>query len=309
MKGTHIRIMAAMLAVVSLVLFGGFPTALAATTADGSTGEPKAEEQSKEVQAVEEDVQERVETAANDRRQQIIAEAAAAITETRNALQALEQEKPDEALAALERTTGKLELLLARDPELSLAPTAVGVVTYDLYANPDTIRQSIALAEEHLEDGNVQEARRLLDLLASEVVYSVTSIPLATYPDAIKKAVPLIDDGSIDAAKSVLQRALNTLVVTDYVSPLPLMRAEELLARAEELTEKRDRTEQESEELTRVVEAVRDQMEIAKLLGYGNEEDFETFETQLRAIEVKTESGGSGKGWFDAIKQTISDLF
>ncbi|MGL1204106.1 YfdX family protein, partial [Vibrio parahaemolyticus] len=47
----------------------------------------------------------------------------AAVSETGNALKALDEGKKDDALADLEKTTGKLELILARDPQLTLAPT------------------------------------------------------------------------------------------------------------------------------------------------------------------------------------------
>lgn len=291
-----------------LVLSGGMPVAYAGAAVNPVENE-QPEQQSEPVQSVEAEVQERVTAAANDRREEISAEAAAAISETRNALRALDNDNPEEAIAALERATGKLELLLARDPDLGLAPTGVTASTYDLFAHPDTVRQAIALAEEQLEEGNVPEARRVLGMLASEVVVSVSSIPLATYPDAIKKAVPLIDDGSLEAAKGVLQRALNTLVITDYVLPLPLLRAEALLAHAESLAEKAERTEEEAASLSNTLDAVREQIEMAELLGYGSEEEFDTFERQLDELVAKTEQGDSGEGWFDSIKTTLSGLF
>ncbi|MCG6863248.1 MAG: YfdX family protein, partial [Chromatiaceae bacterium] len=114
--------------------------------------------------------------------------------ETANALKALDEDKPDEALAALEKATGTLELILARDPGLALAPVDVEVVTYDLSASLDTVKTIIEEAEDYLEDGEIQKARRpLVANLASEIRFLTTNIPLATYPDAIKAVTPLID--------------------------------------------------------------------------------------------------------------------
>ena len=70
-----------------------------------------------------------------EKRKQITAEAMAAVGETRNALKALDEGKKDEALAALEKTTGKLELILARDPQLTLAPTNVSEITTSIMAD------------------------------------------------------------------------------------------------------------------------------------------------------------------------------
>ena len=73
------------------------------------------------------------------KRKQIIQEAVDAINQTKKAVKALEDNKPKEALAALEAATGKLELTLAREPDLALAPIDVDVTTYDLYA--EIVRQ------------------------------------------------------------------------------------------------------------------------------------------------------------------------
>jgi hypothetical protein len=47
----------------------------------------------------------------------------------------------------------------------------------------------------------VQKARVLIRDLASEIIISVVSIPLQTYPDAIKAVAPLIDRGKIRPAQ------------------------------------------------------------------------------------------------------------
>lgn len=105
--------------------------------------EPQA--QTPTAEAVQPKVDKKATDEALEKRKQIIAEATAAIRETKKALKALEVEdkKPDEALKALETATGKLELILARDPELALAPVDVTVVTHDLLVDLDTVRKAI----------------------------------------------------------------------------------------------------------------------------------------------------------------------
>lgn len=242
-----------------------------------------------------------------EKRKAILEEATVAIRETQNALKALDDKKNDAALAALERATGKLEIILARDPELALAPSGVGAVTYDVLASIDAVKDVREQAEDALGDGRVQEARRLIRNLASETVISTTNIPLATYPDAIKLAVKLIDDGKTEEAKRVLQTALNTLVITDVVIPLPVTTAENLLKEAETLAEKEDRSDEENKRLTGLLEEARTELEFAQALGYGSKKDFENLYEQLDQIEDKTEGGKSGKGFFDKIKGFLGD--
>jgi len=178
------------------------------------------------------------ENAISQHRKKIIDEAVSALAETKNALRALDEKKTEEALAALERASGKLNIVLARDPKLALAPIDIGVTTHDVYATLDTIKKAKEQAEEYLEDGEVQKARVLVRDLASEIIISVVSIPLQTYPDAIKAVAPLIDRGKIDEAKVAIEVALSTLVVVDHIIPLPLVRADVKVAEAEALAQK-----------------------------------------------------------------------
>jgi hypothetical protein len=244
-----------------------------------------------------------------EKRKQITAEAMAAVGETRNALKALDEGKKDEALAALEKTTGKLELILARDPQLTLAPTNVSEITTSILADAAKVRQIRSTAEELLVAGQVQAARHLLEALASETVISVSNIPLGTYPDAIKQAAKLIDDGKQDQAKTVLQTALNTLVVTNTIIPLPVVATQSLLKDAETLAEKKDRSFDENKKLNDLLAASRTQLEFAEVLGYGTRQDFKDLYAELDTIRSKTSDGKSGTGFFNDITHSLTGLF
>lgn len=152
-------------------------------------------------------------------------------------------------------------------------------------------------------------ARPLVANLASEVVFRTTSVPLATYPDAIKAITPLIDAGKTEEAKAGLRAALNTLVVTEEAVPLPILRAEQLLDNAEALAENEQRTAGDNETLKDLLAAARSQLQMAELLGYGTEESFQPMYDQLDLIEDRTAGGKGGKGWFDRIKHQVSELF
>jgi hypothetical protein len=242
-----------------------------------------------------------------EKRKEIVEEATTAIRETQNALKALDEKKNKEAIAALERATGKLTILLARDPELALAPAAFGVVTYDLLADIDAVKALREEIKDALDDGRVQQARHLIRNLASETVISVSNIPLATYPDAIKRAANRIDDGKIEEAKQILQRALNTIVITDTIIPLPVVSAEELLKEAESLTEKAARSKEEDEHLAALLKDARTELKFAQTLGYGSKKDFKNLYEQLDQIENKTKGGESGIGYFTRIKGYLKD--
>ena len=243
-----------------------------------------------------------------EKRKKIAEEATAAIRETQDALKSLDAEKKPEALAALERATGKLELILAREPKLGLAPTGVSTMTYDVIGDIEAVNAARKKAESLLKDGRLQQARHLIRNLASENVISVTNIPLATYPQAIKAAVKLIDDNKVEDAKHALQSALNTLIVTDTIVPLHVVSAQAELKTAEQLTDKKDRTAEENTKLKALLKQARTNLEFAQALGYGTGKDFKELYDQVSEIEKKTEGGKSGVGYFAKAKASLSNL-
>lgn len=242
-----------------------------------------------------------------EKRRQITSEAVEALRETQNALKALDEKKTADALAALERASGKLTIILARDPKHALAPVEAGAVTHDILADVDAVKALRKEITSAIEDGRLQAARHMITNLASETVLRAISIPLATYPEAIKSAVRLIDKGRIDEAKAVLQTALSTLVVTDRIIPLPVVIAENLLKDAQALAEKPSRTENENKRLAAFLFHARTELNFAEALGYGTKKDFKNLFDELSQIEEKTQGGKSGKGFFDRIKGFLGD--
>ncbi|HAW8126502.1 TPA: YfdX family protein [Escherichia coli] len=228
---------------------------------------------------------------------------------TKSALAALDGKDTARALATLAEVTGKLELIVAREPTLALAGVDVRTIVHDLFANTETIEAMTDEALDALKHGEVQQARHVLALLASEIVITVTNIPLASYPAAVKAVVPLIDQGKIEEAKAALQSALSTLVEERSVLPLPVLRAKLLLKRAEPLVEDGQRSEASNERLETLLNEARQQLEMAELLGYGKRKDFEPLYAELKKIKEKTGGGGFGKGWLDEVKAKLSKLF
>ena len=267
--------------------------------------EPKPEV----VTEVQPEVQKETDSQAADKRKQVLDEAVSALSLTKSALAALDEKESARALATLAEVTGKLELIVAREPTLALAPVDVRTIVHDLFANTETVEAMTDEALDALKHGEVQQARHVLALLASEIVITVTNIPLASYPAAVKAVVPLIDQGKIEEAKAALQSALSTLVEERSVLPLPVLRAKLLLKRAEPLVEDGQRSEASNERLETLLNEARQQLEMAELLGYGKRKDFEPLYAELKKIKEKTGGGGFGKGWLDEVKAKLSRLF
>lgn len=243
-----------------------------------------------------------------EKRKEILKEATNAISNTRDALKLLDEKKEKKALEALEKASGKLQIILARDPDLALAPANVTSETFNIFSSIAQINVIRDRAEDALEDGRLQEARRLIKNLASETVVSVTNIPLATYPSAINLAAKSIDKGQFEEAKNILQTALNTLVITETIIPLPVVHAQENLRQAEILAEKADRNKEESERLADFLKSARSELTFAEALGYSSKKNFKHLYEQIKQIEKKTQEGKTEKWFFAKIKSFLNDV-
>ncbi|GAB4168193.1 MAG: hypothetical protein Kow0020_01450 [Wenzhouxiangellaceae bacterium] len=82
-----------------------------------------------------------------------------------------------------------------------------------------------------------------------------------------------------------------------------------MVAAAEQLAEKSDRSDDKNQELATLLADARKQIELAEALGYGTKEDFAPVLESIREIERKSAGGKSGKGWFDTLKQQLAELF
>ena len=271
-------------------------------------GKPTAEPKSAESKSVDPAVSGEVERLEAEKRRALLQDAQSAIDETRAALAALDQGDKQAALASLERVTGKLDLLVARDPKMAFAPMAVTTAVLDLYAAPATVKAAVAQAKDDLASERVQHARHLVENLASEADIQVTSIPLGTYPAAIKAVAPLVDAGKADAAKAALYAALNTLVVDIYVVPLPKVRAEAMIGAAGSLANKRDRNDDDKKQIRAFIEGTRLELQLAEALGYGTKDSYKPLYAQIDDIQKKTEGGDSAKGLFDKLRQSLKNF-
>ena len=248
------------------------------------------------------------ETTARDGATQVMEDALQALKETDAAIKALADKKNDEAIAAIERAVGKLEVTLTHNPDLALVPVDVKTTVLDTALTPEQINTTKRAALRLMKDHQLQKARMLITPLASEVDIDVTYIPLGTYPLALKSAAALIKDDKVKDAEAVLGNALATLVVLQEVQPLPMLRAAVLIAEAAKLSEKADRTDKENARLAKLLDALDAEIALGKALEYDTAEVFEAFEEQMKDIRKKTKNGGSGEGFFTRLKEMFTGL-
>ena len=171
-------------------------TVNAATQTQNQTQSPpdlQKQRQEAEQQARPEIEQERKQ-AEDEASKNLDQEAMAAIDETQKAIDAIAANKTDQAMAAIEQATGKINILLARNPATALIPVSLEVDVIDAAPHDSKAIAEIAKnASKAMDDKNYPAARVLLYALTSEIRVRTYNLPLATYSAALQEAAHLLD--------------------------------------------------------------------------------------------------------------------
>ena len=261
----------------------------------------------KEHKEVTKKVQEAKDNYIEQKDKQIANEAVDAINMVVDVIEHLKAKKKEEALSTIEKVLGKLEVLIARDPNLQLVPVNVQEQIVDFPGTLDDIAAAKKEVIRLINEAEVQKARDIMLNLASELDIYVTALPIGTYPVAIKAIIPLIEEQKYDEAIILLTEALETLVLEKIVLPLPIIRAEQAILRASELT--KDKEDAKKEELQELLAYAKEQLLLAQALGYGKiHEDYKPLLEEIEKIETILKSEESTKDIFENLKEKLSSF-
>ncbi|MCF6240872.1 MAG: YfdX family protein, partial [Bacteroidales bacterium] len=226
------------------------------------------------------------------------------VAETQNLLQLIEANKKDEAIKYGHQLIGKLEVLLAKDPSLSLIPVDVNFQKNELITDIESVRDLVKSAQEAMDAGYYQLAGDLLENLHSEMIINSLYIPTATYPDAIKVAVASLEDGRTDAAKSILQEVLGTIVVEKTILPLPVLKAEQMVVEAAKVDSV---NHENADKVINLLKNAEYQLLLAEEMGYGKKDaEYKDLTDAIMNIQKSVEEKSDSQSAFDSLKVKIS---
>jgi hypothetical protein len=237
------------------------------------------------------------------RRQQLAKEAIIANDEILHSIFYLKKNNTRDAYKMLEKADGQLNILLARDPHLKLAPIGVRASISDLEASPQTIKKAVKDAESDLDKGKIQTARLMLSPLVSEMHIETDFVPLEIYPHAIKQASREIQESKIKAAEATLADAMSSIVTNDEIIPLPPLKAEGDMIEAEQLLNK-DKVKNKDAVLA-LLKSADTNLANADALGYGKHPDIKK---EIASIKSKVEGGASNPGLFARVRNMFHKI-
>ncbi|MGZ4963368.1 MAG: YfdX family protein [Limisphaerales bacterium] len=286
----------------------GLGSASAAQNQNQNQSQPSSDvqEQRKEAeQKARPEVEQQRKQSQQQAEQSLDKEAIAAINETAQAVKALSENKTNEALAAIERATGKINVLTARNPATALLPVAVEVEAIEA-APQDVkeIRERGQAAIFAVGSKDFPAGRVLLEGLISELRVRTRSLPLGSYPIALREAARLIDQKKTKEASDVLLTGLNTLVVVDQVAPLPLLLAKSAIDEAQKVRD------QDKDSAQKHLAAAKQELQRAKELGYASKDpEYVSLDKAISNLEKQIRGNGDTSALFANLKQRVQSFF
>ena len=216
-------------------------------------------------------------------------EAINAVMLTQKVLVDISKNDTKTAIKDIEKAIGKLEVVLAKRDAPLMLPIDTSVSAYEYSAKSSTIKKGLKIVKDLLDSGKVQEARRFLNTFQSEIDIVTVNLPLASYPASLKLAASYLHDNKVKEAKDILEMALNTLVTTKVIIPIPLITADALIHDAKKIAKK------DKKQALKHLEMAKEELKKAELLGYTSDSDV-TYKMLNQAIQkVQKEIKGKNK--------------
>jgi hypothetical protein len=234
-------------------------------------------------------------------RKTLVKEAVIANDEILHAIFNLEKKDTKRAFDMLGKADGQLNILLARAPKLKLAPIDVRASITDIDVSPEKIQKAVKDAKDALDDGHIQTARTLLAPLASEMHIDTDYLPLETYPDAIKIASREIQASKLEDAEATLADALSSIVTSEEVIPLPPLKAQGDILKAEKL----QKQGKDKQAVLSMLDNADQELADAKALGYGS---YQQLRKEIASIKNKVDGGSKETDLFEHLKKRFEDI-
>jgi ribosomal protein S20 len=220
------------------------------------------------------------------------------------ALKELENKKIDDAKKDIKLALGELEAILAADTVPKLLPIENRIVVKNFIGSAKDVETAIKEVKSLLSKNRVQEAGELLISLQSEIDMTVISLPLITYPDALKLASKYIIENKPEKAKEVLKLALSTFTEVEHVIPIPLVNSVQLVSIASKIAK------EDKEQALKYLASASDELDKAEKLGYisSSTTTYKQLHKMINNIEKEIKGPNKAEKLFEELGEKLKEF-
>jgi len=241
---------------------------------------------------------------AGENKVKLVQEALTSLNLSAKALKALNANKVDEAKKDIELALGKLESILAVKDAPKLLPIENRMVVKNFVGSAKDVELAIEGVKKLIDNGKIQEAGELLYSLQSEIDLTVVSLPLVTYPDALKLASKYIIEKQPNRAKEVLKGALSTFTEIEQVIPIPLINTVELVAIASDIAK------ENKEQALKHLSLASDELDKAEKLGYVSKSTttYKQLHELIEGVEKEVKGPNKAEKLFEELTSKLKEF-
>jgi len=227
-----------------------------------------------------------------------------ALKETSLAMQNLQHHKTDEAKKHLKQATEKFNKALKDNPALDILPLDESIEVYENLASAQEINHALTVIQEELVHYNLDAARADLAPLKDEMDIKTISIPMKVFPIATQNALDALNKGEEEKAMTIMAEGYNTFIIEEAVIPLPLLAAQDMIAEAASLDKSK------KDEATKLLDAAKNELNKAKVLGYTNSKapEYEALDDAIDAVKKEIKDKNVVVKLYDKLKNTFKSL-
>lgn len=234
----------------------------------------------------------------------LVTEAVESLKFAQQAVVALEHKDAKKATEHLEKALGKLEVILAAKDAPKLLPVNNLIKIQEFVGTAKDVDNTLKKVKKMLNDGRVQEARVLMIPLVSEINITVLSLPLASYPDALKLAAQYVHDNKLEKAKEVLYIALSTFTEVTEIVPIPLLESADLINAASRIAK------EDKERALKYLDAASDALNVAEKLGYVSESatTYKMLHEKIKEVQKEIKGKNKAEKLFESLTEKLKEF-
>ncbi len=228
------------------------------------------------------------------------------LSQTQLVVQAIENNKIDQAKIILHNLIGSLEVYLTKNPDAALIPINVSYRQIEIIDNIDSAKAIAKAADKAMEKGYYQAAKQILAGLTSEMIISTAYLPIVDYLQGLKVAAALLDENQVDKAMVVMQAALSRVVVTDVTIPLPILKAEVMIDEAARIDAK---DHEHIEQVINLLDNAKYQIKLAEAMGYGKrDKEFKELYKAIKDLKKSVKEKANSQPAFDKLSKQLKNF-
>ncbi len=241
-----------------------------------------------------------------EKQQALVAkEALAAVTQTNDAINFIHTGHVKKAETAIKSALDNTKILLKKSPGADLFPVDESVNVHDIVTTIPQVKHVVKGANAEMTKGNYQAAADMLNNLKSEMDIVTVNLPLSTFPGGLKQALSLFGKNKTQQAGQILLGMMNSLVVNQVVIPLPVLRAQVMLAESQNLFIRKE----DKSKIMNLLENADYQLKLAQALGYGNfDKEYADISKDIANVKNSVKNGNASQDIFAKLMKKTEDF-